>query len=97
MLSSTCNNDEKTNKYSIIIAAGLIVNGGIYRHDFVANAVIRGIMQVQLDYNIPILSVVLTPHHFQENNTHQEFFKNHFTTKGKETGLACLQMLKAKT
>ncbi len=92
MLAGGCKG-EKTDIYSIIIATGLIVNGGIYRHDFVANAVIQGMMQVQLECHIPILSVVLTPHHFHEHETHQQFFKEHFVIKGKEAGLACLQML----
>ena len=39
----------KSDNYSLIIATGLIVDGGIYRHDFVANAVLQGMMQVQLD------------------------------------------------
>ena len=83
----------KTGKYSLIVAVGLIVDGGIYRHDFVANAVLQGMMQVQLECEIPILSVVLTPHHFHEDDTHHAFFKEHFITKGKEAGSACLQML----
>ncbi len=91
-----CYKDGKTDKYSIIIATGLIVDGGIYRHDFVANTVIQGIMQVQLEYEIPILSVVLTPHHFHEHSTHQQFFKDHFVIKGKEAGAACLRMLDLK-
>ena len=31
------------------VAAGFVVNGGIYRHEFVADAVISGLMRVQLD------------------------------------------------
>jgi 6,7-dimethyl-8-ribityllumazine synthase len=34
----------KTNLYAIIVAAGLIVDGGIYRHDFVASTVLDAIM-----------------------------------------------------
>ncbi|NEX60188.1 hypothetical protein G3574_03770 [Noviherbaspirillum sp. 17J57-3] len=36
-------------RYGAVVATGLIVNGGIYRHEFVAQAVINGLMQVQLD------------------------------------------------
>src|ERR1700730_588903 len=39
----------RTGRYSAIVAAGFVVDGGIYRHDFVAEAVINGLMQVQLD------------------------------------------------
>ena len=43
----------------IPIAAGLIVDGGIYRHEFVAEAVIAAILRVQLDTEVPIVSVVV--------------------------------------
>src|ERR1700690_2425180 len=36
-------------RYSAVVAAGLVVDGGIYRHEFVAEAVIQGLMRVQLD------------------------------------------------
>ena len=36
----------KAGRYSVIVAAGLVVNGGIYRHEFVADTVIHVIMQV---------------------------------------------------
>ncbi len=83
--------------YSIIIAAGLIVDGGIYRHDFVASTVLDGMMQVQLESEIPILSVVLTPHHFNDQVEHQQFFYEHFKVKGKEAALACQQILQNRT
>jgi 6,7-dimethyl-8-ribityllumazine synthase len=84
----------KSGNYSLIVAAGLIVDGGIYRHDFVAATVLDAIMQIQLESEIPILSVVLTPHHFQETEAHQAFFREHFKLKGREAAQACLQTLK---
>ena len=39
---------DKTRRYTAIVAAGLVVDGGIYRHEFVANAVIKALMDVQL-------------------------------------------------
>ena len=39
----------KSGRYAGIVAAGLVVDGGIYRHEFVAQAVIEGLMQVQLE------------------------------------------------
>ena len=87
----------KTNRYELIIAAGFIVDGGIYRHDFVASAVLNGIMQVQLDSDVPILSVVLTPHQFQESQSHVDFFKQHFVTKGIEAAQASMAMLAWKS
>ncbi|PHQ70262.1 MAG: riboflavin synthase subunit beta [Sneathiella sp.] len=79
----------ETGEYDLIMAAGLIVDGGIYRHDFVAKAVLDGMMQVQLETGVPILSVVLTPHHFQETAAHMGFFKDHFVIKGQEAATAC--------
>ena len=83
----------KTGNYDLIVAAGLIVDGGIYRHDFVASTVLDGMMRVQLDTGVPILSVVLTPHHFNEQAAHHKFFFDHFLIKGEEAASACLQVL----
>jgi 6,7-dimethyl-8-ribityllumazine synthase len=83
----------ETGEYAIIVACGFVVNGGIYRHDFVAQAVIDGMMRVQLDTGVPILSVVLTPHHFHEHEPHHQFFFDHFKLKGKEAAEACVKTL----
>jgi 6,7-dimethyl-8-ribityllumazine synthase len=83
----------KSGKYSIIVAAGLVVDGGIYRHEFVADAVISGMMRVQLETEIPVLSVVLTPHHFHEHGEHERYFFEHFKVKGVEAARACVQTL----
>ncbi len=83
----------KTQQYAIIVACGLIVDGGIYRHDFVASTVLDAMMQIQLETEVPILSVVLTPHQFQETDAHISFFKEHFKIKGTEAAKACLQTL----
>lgn len=57
-------------RYNAIVAAGLVVDGGIYRHEFVANAVIGGLMRVQLDTGVAVISAVLTPHYFHEHENH---------------------------
>lgn len=82
-----------TDGYDLIMATGLIVDGGIYRHDFVATTVLDGMMRVQLDTGVPILSVVLTPHHFQEVPAHMTFFTDHFVQKGQEAAKAAIQTL----
>jgi 6,7-dimethyl-8-ribityllumazine synthase len=73
-----------------IIACALVVDGGIYRHDFVASTVIDGLMRVQLDTDVPVFSAVLTPHHFHEHSTHQSFFAEHFDRKGEEVAKALI-------
>jgi 6,7-dimethyl-8-ribityllumazine synthase len=80
-------------RYAAIVAAGFVVDGGIYRHEFVARAVIDGMMRVQLDTGVPVLSVVLTPQHFHEHDAHQRFFHDHFAVKGAEAAAACLRVL----
>lgn len=83
----------QSGRYAAVIACGLVVDGGLYRHDFVATAVIDGLMRVQLGTGVPVFSVVLTPHHFHEHEEHRNFFTRHLLTKGAEAAQACLQTL----
>jgi len=85
----------QSGRYDAICCSGLIVDGGIYRHEFVAHAVLTGMMQVSIATETPILSAVLTPQQFHEHETHVEFFKEHMKTKGKELAEACIGTLKA--
>jgi 6,7-dimethyl-8-ribityllumazine synthase len=82
-------------RYAAIVAAGLVVDGGIYRHEFVAEAVIGGLMRVQLDSGVPVISAVLTPHHFHEHEAHASFFSAHFEVKGREAARACAETIAA--
>ncbi len=86
-----------TGRYAIIVAAGLIVDGGIYRHDFVGAAIIDGMMRVQLDSDVPIISAVLTPQRFHDHDDHRNFFFDHFKIKGAEAAVACAQTLENMT
>lgn len=81
--------------YGAIVAAGFVVDGGIYRHEFVADAVINGLMRVQLDTGVPVISAVLTPHHFHEHEIHEDFFREHFKLKGAEAARACAATMEA--
>ncbi|CAL62231.1 6,7-dimethyl-8-ribityllumazine synthase 2 (DMRL synthase 2) (Lumazine synthase 2) (Riboflavin synthase 2 beta chain) [Herminiimonas arsenicoxydans] len=79
----------KSGRYAAIVGTGLVVDGGVYRHEFVSQAVISGLMQVQLETEVPVISAVLTPHHFHSHDEHQGFFFQHFLVKGKEAAHAC--------
>ena len=83
----------KTRRYTAIVAAGLVVDGGIYRHEFVADTVIKALMDVQLRTEVPVFSAVLTPQQFHETEVHYDFFRRHFTTKGIEVAAACAETL----
>jgi len=78
-----------------VVAAGLVVDGGIYRHEFVAQSVIGGLMQVQLETEVPMISAVLTPHHFHSHDEHQQYFSRHFLLKGTEAAQACISTVAA--
>ncbi|MFC7504249.1 6,7-dimethyl-8-ribityllumazine synthase [Nocardioides sp. CPCC 206347] len=78
----------QSGRYAGVAAAALVVDGGIYRHDFVAPAVVDGLMRVQLETDVPVFSAVLTPHHFHEHDDHANYFRAHFETKGRELASA---------
>lgn len=84
----------ESGRFDAIVASALIVNGGIYRHEFVSTAVIDGMMRVQLDSGVPVLSAVLTPVNYHESREHHDFFFNHFVVKGEEAANACLATLR---
>jgi 6,7-dimethyl-8-ribityllumazine synthase len=79
--------------YAAIVGAGLVVDGGIYRHEFVAGSVLDGLMRVQLDTGVPVLSAVLTPHHFHEGTEHAGFYADHLGVKGAEAARACARTM----
>lgn len=85
----------RSGRHQAIVACGLVVDGGIYRHDFVAQAVIDALMRVQLDHDVPVFSAVLTPQAFHEHAEHRSFFGAHFEKKGIEAAQACLGQLQA--
>jgi 6,7-dimethyl-8-ribityllumazine synthase len=80
-------------RYAAIVGCALVVDGGIYRHDFVASTVVHSLMTVQLETNVPVLSAVLTPHHFHEHVEHRKYFQRHFAVKGTEAADACVRTL----
>lgn len=82
----------RSGKYDAIVCAALVVDGGIYRHDFVAQAVVDGLMRAQLETGVPTFSVSLTPHHFQPTAEHIGFFREHFVRKGEEAADAILMV-----
>lgn len=80
----------KSGNYAAIVCCGFVVDGGIYRHDFVSAAVVNALMDLQLVLEVPMVSVVLTPLHFHEHGAHRDFFSSHFRLKGVEAARACL-------
>ena len=83
----------QSGRYAGIVGCALVVDGGIYRHEFVAATVVDALMQVQLETDVPVFSAVLTPHHFHEHIEHRKYFHRHFAVKGTEVAEACLKTL----
>jgi 6,7-dimethyl-8-ribityllumazine synthase len=85
----------KSGRFAAIVASGLVADGGIYCHEFIAEAVISGLMRVQLDTEVPVISAVLTPQRFHAHEEHQRFFREHFLVKGAEAAEACARTVEA--
>ncbi len=83
----------QTGRYDAVVAAALVVDGGIYRHDFVAAAVVDGLMAAQMETGVPVFSVSLTPHNYQPVEVQTRFFRDHFVKKGEEAAEAVRQVL----
>jgi 6,7-dimethyl-8-ribityllumazine synthase len=81
-----------TGKYAAVAAAAFVVDGGIYRHEFVAQAVINGLMRAGMDSGVPILSVSLTPHQFRDTEHYIQIYRTHFAEKGREAARAAMMV-----
>lgn len=86
-----------TKNYKAICCVGFVTDGGIYRHDFVAHAILQSFMKVQLKTEIPVMSAVLTPQEsFAEDGSNPKqynFFKDHMLIKGKELAQSTMQTI----
>ncbi|MEL7165425.1 MAG: 6,7-dimethyl-8-ribityllumazine synthase [Pseudomonadota bacterium] len=87
----------RSGQYGAVACAALVVDGGIYRHDFVASTVVDGLMRVGLDTGVPVLSVSLTPHQFQDTAHHHAIYRDHFVIKGREAAEAARAIIGARS
>ncbi|WP_441252332.1 6,7-dimethyl-8-ribityllumazine synthase [Tardiphaga sp. 71_E8_N1_1] len=81
----------KTRRYTAIVAAGLVVDSGT--RGFVADTVIRALMDVQLRTEIPVFSAVTAPEDFHETEERTAFFRKHFAESGLKVAAACAETL----
>ena len=86
----------QSGRYGAVACAAFVVDGGIYRHDFVAQAVVDGLMRAGLDSGVPVLSVSLTPHQYQDTAHHNAIYAAHFVGKGREAGEAALAVMQTR-
>jgi 6,7-dimethyl-8-ribityllumazine synthase len=78
----------KTRRYTAIVAAGLVIDD-----EYIAETVIKALMEVQLRTEVPVFSAVVTPRQFNETAAHFDFFRRHFAAKGIEVAEACANTL----
>lgn len=81
----------KTRRYTAIVAAGLVVDDGLT--GFVAETVIRALMEVQLRTEVPVFSAVATPQASGEMPAAE--LARHFAAKGAEVANSCADTLLA--
>lgn len=81
----------RSGRYAAVVGSALVVDGGTYRHDFVAQTVVQALMDVQLSTGVPVISAVQAPHHFHQHVEHRRYFMRHFAVQGTEAAQACLQ------
>jgi 6,7-dimethyl-8-ribityllumazine synthase len=77
----------KTRRYTAIVAAGLVIDDA-----YIAETVIRALMEVQLRTEIPVFSAVVTPQQFRET-ADADFLRRHFASKGAGVAEACANTL----
>jgi 6,7-dimethyl-8-ribityllumazine synthase len=81
----------KKGGYDAIICLGAVIRGETGHYDFVCQQVSHGVMQVMLEYHLPVIFGVLTT-----ENDDQAFARaggNH-SDKGAESAKAALEMIK---
>jgi 6,7-dimethyl-8-ribityllumazine synthase len=83
----------KTRRYTAIVAAGLVINTGTYRYEFMSDTILKALMDVQLRTEVPVFSAVLMPQQFHETDADVESLRMHFATKGVEVAEACANTL----
>lgn len=82
------------NGYDLAVGIAFVVDGQMYRHEFVGHTVVQSILDVSIQTNKPFLSVVLTPQTYNENSdVYEEMYVKHMVEKGKEAAGSAAQML----
>lgn len=75
------------------LGAALIVNGGIYRHEFVAQSSLDALMQVSISRGVPVASSFLTPVEMNSPKTQYDMLHDNLYLKGQEGAEALLRQI----
>lgn len=87
-----CQQIAKEKQYNVIITLGVVIKGDTYHFELVANECARGVMEVSLKYDIPIVFEVLAgSREDMEKRTQNDEYN-----KGIEAADIALQLMKSK-
>jgi 6,7-dimethyl-8-ribityllumazine synthase len=78
----------QSGRFDALVAVGCVIRGDTYHFDIVANESARGVMDVALDFGLPVGNAILT--------TDDEAQANARLDKGAEAVRAALEMLQLK-
>ena len=78
----------QSGRFDALVAVGCVIRGDTYHFDIVANESARGVMDVALDFGLPVGNAILT--------TEDEAQANARLDKGAEAVRAALEMLRLK-
>lgn len=76
-----------------VVAAALVVNGEIYRYEFVAQTSLDQLMNIPIDTGVPVASSLLTPAIPKSPETKFDFLLEHLYEKGNEAAGALLRQI----
>jgi 6,7-dimethyl-8-ribityllumazine synthase len=80
----------KSKKYSAVICLGAVIKGETAHFEYISDAVSKAIMQLNMEYNIPVTFGVLTAYTDEQAIKRSSDDENN---KGKEAVLAALEMI----
>ena len=79
------------NKYYGFIALGCIIKGETYHFEVISNETSRKIIDLSVDFNVPIGFGILTCYDLEQAKIRSDINQKN---KGQEAALACIQLLK---
>ena len=79
------------NKFKGFISLGCIIKGETYHFEVIANETSRKIMDLSVEFNVPIGFGILTCYDLEQAKIRSDINQKN---KGQEAALACIQLLK---
>ena len=75
----------KRNDFDVLIGVGAVIRGETYHFEIVSDQSANGLLQLQLNYHIPIINAIITT-----NSSDEAFARTKL--KGEEAALGAIEM-----